>query len=255
VNSQYLNSLPPTSRGLVQAIGEGRTELTPSMMRSKQGQYLAAAVTQAYPGFDQSRSQSYVATRKDFTAGKTSQGINAFNTALSHLERMFDHTSAIATLPGVSNVARLFGNKSAAALNTEKLAVATELAKSYGAGQLTEGEMREWKSRLDVASPMELRNNEIELAHLLQGKLQAYQNQWQNGSPPGAVAPISIMSSSGTAAYRKITGTQTQSAGQPQTVQPVALDIKNPLPPTGTPGNSIPPLSPAAQALLAKHSQ
>ena len=205
------------------------------MMRNKQGQDLAAAVTHAYPGFDQCRSQSYVATRKDFTAGKTSQGINAFNTALSHLERMFDHTSAIATLPGVSNVARLFGNKNAAALNAEKLAVATELAKAYGAGQLTEGEMREWKSRLDVASPLELRNNETELAHLLQGKLTSYQNQWQNGMPPGAVAPISIMSSSGMAAYNKITGTQTPPAGQAKSVQPA--------------------LSPAAQALLAKHAQ
>jgi hypothetical protein len=47
-------------------------------------------LTTAYPNFDQSKALSYFKTRQDFTSGKTSVGINSYNTAIAHLGTMWD---------------------------------------------------------------------------------------------------------------------------------------------------------------------
>ena len=52
---------------------------------------------------------------------------------------------------------------------------------------------------LEVASsPYELKTNIREVAKLLRGKLDAYQNQWDNGAPRDVVSPIRIISPQGT---------------------------------------------------------
>ena len=206
VGEDFLKTLPAGDAAQVRAIGEGRQELSAGMLRTKDGQALSKKVQQAYPDFDATRSTAYAATRKDFTSGKTSVGINAFNTALAHASRMVDHISAAGTIPGVNNIARALGNEKAAALNIDRTAVATEMAKAYKGGQITEGEKNEWESKLNVASPTELRNNLKEFGELLQGKLEAYQTQWENGLPKGVVAPVKIISTTGQAAYDHITG-------------------------------------------------
>ena len=189
------------------------------MLRTKDGQALAKDVNQAYPTYDASKSESYFKLRKEFDSGKVSAGVNSFNTVLTHLSRMYDHVSLTGTLPGVSAVARAFGNKKAAALNVDRQAVSTELAKAYANGQISEGEVKDWESRLDVASATELKNNLIEVANLLNGKLDAYQAQWDEGVPSSFIPPRPIISTVAKAAYNHITG-QKNPTNTPSTTGP-----------------------------------
>lgn len=205
VGEEFIASLPVAKQGYLRAIGDGRD--VPGRAGTKIGQAQHDMINQAFPGYDFSKAPAYLAARKAFTSGKESQGINSFNTVLTHLERAFDHASFTSTAPGVSGVARMFGNKQASALNQDRIAIATELAKAYSGGNLTEGEMREWKEKLDVASPVELKNNLQEISHLLVGKLLAYQSQWDNASPrPEIRPPLAIINPSGRRAYKHITG-------------------------------------------------
>lgn len=212
--AEYMASLPAGMQGTVKAIGEGREPPPPTGSRSPAAQSLNAAVNRAYPNYDATRFPAYQKMRTAFTSGKEAQGINSFNTVANHLARMYDHTKATATLPGVSGVARAFGDETAAALNSDRQAVATELSKAYAGGQISEGEVNEWNKKLKVWSPAELRNNIKEISSLLQGKLDAYQNQWETGMPVGVVSPIHIVSPAAQSAFDHIHG---KAGGESQT--------------------------------------
>jgi hypothetical protein len=201
VGQDYLNTLPAARQSQVRAIGEGRVATNSRTFSTAQGQALLADVAQSYPGdathagFDQTRAESYAAMRKDFTSGPTSKGINALNTVAEHLHRMYDNAGIWSQVPGLKTLSALTGGE-AARLNSDKQAVAMELDKAWkgGSGVLTEGEAKEWETKLDSWSPPELRANLKEIGELLKGKLGATQNQWENGMPPGVVAPVTIMS-------------------------------------------------------------
>lgn len=62
----FLGTLDSARASLVKQIGEGRQELTPTMMRSKDGQLLAQQIATAYPDYDASLSRG---SRAVLTAG------------------------------------------------------------------------------------------------------------------------------------------------------------------------------------------
>jgi len=220
VGEDFLKTLPTADQAQVRAVGEGRQDMSVGQLRTKDGQRLSKLVNQAYPDYDFTKAPAYGKARIAFTSGKEGAGINSFNTVLSHLSRMYDHTTFYGTVPGVKNIARAFGNESAAALNSDRQAVAEELARAYKAGVASEGEIKEWNSKLDVASPVELKNNIKEISELLMGKLDAYKNQWASAIPrPGIVSPLPIISPVGRAAYEQITGKTLERDVRPQTGQ------------------------------------
>ena len=213
----YLNSLSVGDRNTVQAIGEGRQVLSAGQLRTKDGQALAKKVNQAYPNFDETKSSAYAAMRKSFTSGKEAAGINAFNTALSHLGRAYGHVSAASTVPGVRTIAAWLGNTKATAFESDKAAVTGEIAKAYKGGVINKEEKEEYENLLGASTPANVKGNIKELAELLTGKLQAYQSQWESGMPSGVIAPFPIINSAGKAAYAKITGgaAEGSQSGQP----------------------------------------
>lgn len=224
VNLGYLNSLPAGQRAIVQAIGEGRQE-GPNT-RTKEGRALSEIVNNAYPGYDGTRYHTYQAMQKDFVSGKTSQGLIALNTALSHLNILYDNANFGSTLPGVSGIERLAGNSSAIALKNAQVAVADELGKAYKSGVVTESERKEWMQQLSGWTPANVKQSAAAFAHLLDGKIAAYEQTLRNGAPSGAVKLPALMSPEAGAAYSHITGEAptttvgSRSIGQSQTPQP-----------------------------------
>jgi len=205
-NPDYIRQLPENTRSLVTMIGEGRAPVSARMFQSKDGKQLAEVLARAYPGFDSTRAEAYQKVRNSFTSGKDSQSIQALNVALAHASNMYNHVSAVATVPGISNIARMVGNKDAAAVNTDRAAVSSELAKAYASGAFTQGEKDEWEKKLSASSPLELKANLQEFATLLNGKFDALSNAWQNGVPVGFVRPIKIVGPQAAAAYKNLTG-------------------------------------------------
>ncbi len=222
VNTAYLQSLPPAQQQLVKAIAEGRTEAPNT--RTKEGQALADMVTAYAPDYDGTRFHTYQAMQKDFTSGKSSQGLQALNTALGHLGVIYDNANVGSTLPGVSGVERFFGNQSATNLKTAQTAVTDELGRAYKAGVVSEGERKEWQSQIDGWTPANVKASAGSLARLLDSKIASYEQTLRNGAPSGAVRLPALMSPQAAAAYWHITGeAPTTSVG----TNPVAVGVSN----------------------------
>jgi hypothetical protein len=82
----YLKTIPPSLAGQVRALAEGRRAFpTGTALRSPAVQQLIAAATQYDPTLDAANAATRVATRKDFTSGKSAQNITALNTVIGHL--------------------------------------------------------------------------------------------------------------------------------------------------------------------------
>lgn len=208
----YLKTLPANMAAEVRAIGEGRVEVNARMFQSKQGQQLGAALTRAYPGFDQSKAQSYFKMRQDFTSGKTAVAINSYNTGIAHLGTMWDHisnTNSVQLNNPFSDVHRQ--------LDLDKQLVSTELAKAVSNGAMTEGEKKEILDSISGATVNSYQTRIKEAITLLHGKQEAFQEQWNNGAPPGAVSQVHIISPQSEQTIARVNGQQTGGggAGQP----------------------------------------
>jgi hypothetical protein len=205
VRQGYLASLPAGTQALVREIGEGR-KTDVNISRSPAQQLLARQVALAYPGYDFTRAPAYAATRKAFTSGKPADGINAINTAMMHMETMYDNASWLASMPVVGAAERFMGNQKAINLKDSKTALVGELGRAYQAGAITEKDKDAWTGRVEAWSPQEIRGNAKAFIGLLSGKLEGLQNQWKSGSPPAAVSPIPIFGPGAQGAYQHIMG-------------------------------------------------
>lgn len=197
----FLSQLPPQQANTIRAIGEGRVELSPRVMSSKDGKLLMQQLTTAYPNFDQSKALSYFKTRQDFTSGKTSVGINSYNTAIAHLGTMWDHVSGTNSL-----MLNTPGTQVHRQLDLDKQLVSTELAKAVSNGQMTEKEKSDILGSISGYTVGSYQDRIQEAATLLNGKLEAYQQQWNNGAPPGAVSQVRILGPQAEATIAKIKG-------------------------------------------------
>lgn len=237
VRQNYLNALPPDQAELIRAIGEGRTELSSRAASTKEGKALMQEVTTAYPGYDFSRAPEYAKTRQVFTSGKTADAINALNTAMGHMLTMYQNATLGGSLPVIGAVERAAGSQSAITLANAKAALIDELGKAYKGGALTDADTRTWKGRISAWSPAEIKGNARSFVQLLDSKLSSYEQQWRNGSPPGAVAPIQILSPEAKSAYETITGrepiTGSVSSQPSQTAAPSGLTNLQVNPKTG----------------------
>jgi hypothetical protein len=223
VNTAYLQSLLPAQQQLVRAIAEGRAE-APNI-RTKDGQALADMVTGYAPDYDGTRFHTYQAMAKDFTSGKSSQGLQALNTALGHLGVIYDNANLGSTLPVISGTERLFGNQSATNLKTAQTAVTDELGRAYKSGVVSDGERKEWQKQIDGWTPANVKASAGSLARLLDSKIASYEQTLRNGAPSGAVRLPALMSPQAAAAYQHITGdAPTTSVG---TSAPTAQGLTN----------------------------
>jgi hypothetical protein len=197
----FLSQLPQQQANTIRAIGEGRVELNSRTMASKDGKLLMQQLTTAYPNFDQSKAQSYFKTRQDFTSGKTSVGINSYNTAIAHLGTMWDHVSSTNSL-----MINTPGTQVHRQLDLDKQLVSTELAKAVSNGQMTQKEKDDILGSISGYTVGSYQDRIQEAATLLNGKLESYQQQWNNGAPPGAVSQVRILGPQAEATIAKIRG-------------------------------------------------
>jgi hypothetical protein len=191
---EYLSSLTPARQTLVENINNG-LQAAPNT-RTKDGAALAQDVTASHPDYDSTQSPVYLKTRESFTGqGKNAQQVNAGNTTIHHLGRMYDHASQSLTSAGLTGkVTGFLGDQNARNLNTDKTAVGTESAKMYvNGGQTTEGEIHQWQGLIDPTSAGmttgKIQGNIKEILGLIQGKQSALQSTWESGMPKGAKMP------------------------------------------------------------------
>jgi hypothetical protein len=191
---EYLATLPAGLQGTVKSIGEGRAAPPAAGSRSPAAQSILGALNRAYPGYDATRFPVYQKTRADFTSGgQVAKSINGGHTVLQHLAALQQLNTDASRIPGT---------KAHQAFQNQLDTLAPELARFYG-NETVEG-IAGYKNTLgsflnrDVAIKQQARS--------MKEKYDAYQTQWDSGSPPGAVAPITIFGPKEQDTYNKITG-------------------------------------------------
>jgi hypothetical protein len=176
----------------VDAFAQGRLTLTPYII-GRQPQ-LVDQILAKYPHFDMTKGESYATLRTEFEKGKVGQGINSFNTALNHIGEMWPHINNLSATKGVQQLAQISGDKDADTVNATKTVLADELGKAYKSGALTEQEHESMEKLLSGRTAPELANNIRTFVSLLQGKLDAYQQQWRVGKPDPSMDDFPVVS-------------------------------------------------------------
>ena len=160
---------------LIDAIGLGRMPLAQVQRLLTKKPELAGQVALKYPDFDGSKVQSYAATYKDFTAGKTSIVLNAGGTALLHLQELNNLNTPESRVPGTEAHSR-YQNK----VQT----VSSELARFYAGGnQPGEKEIAAVKDSLNGFRRASAIQTQI---GSMGDKLDQYEQTWRNAAPSSA---------------------------------------------------------------------
>lgn len=211
VDNGVLQQMQTQDSGLaatVKAIGEGREVMTPQAQRTKDGQAILKAVNLAYPDYNAVKVQSYLKGRKTGTSGTLGNKVNSFATAMDHLGRYYDNINAIASTAGVGSVASELGLGTAKELDTDRTALASEIASAYkGGGVASEPEIKSWKDKLGGSTVWAQKKGATETAKLLQGKFHEYSNQYRNMIPGGLRDDnFQLMSDRAAQSYEHVTG-------------------------------------------------
>jgi hypothetical protein len=119
----FLASLNPDDRGIVESLGTGRMDAGRMAYLLARNPNLVAAVTRAYPGFDNSKVAGYANVVKDFTSGKVGESLKSGATAFNHLKELHDLNTYESRIPGTADYQK-YQNK----LDV----IASELANFYG---------------------------------------------------------------------------------------------------------------------------
>jgi hypothetical protein len=230
---QQIQAQDPGLAASVRAIGEGREIMTPQAQRTKDGQSVMKAVNLAYPDYNAAKVESYHKGRQVGTSGTLGNKVNSFATAMDHLQRYYDNINNISATAGVGSIAAVLGNESAKALQTDRTALASEIASAYKGGVPSKEEIDKWEKSLSGGTAMAAKNGAVETAKLLHGKFSEYSNQYRNMIPGGLKDDnFQLMSNTAANAYEHVTGQKigntqpfTQGQNTPQT-QPIYA--KNP---------------------------
>lgn len=214
---EYLKTIPPALAAQVRALAEGRLAIPRgAALRSPRVMQLYAAASQYDPTLDEANAQTRVATRKDFTSGKSAQSLNAINTVMGHFDdldhaiddlRNFD-APWLNTVTGA--VAYNAGDKryqvALKKFEAAKAAVARELTRAYRGTGGNVSDIEEFEKQLSSAdSPAALHATVRKYVQLLGSKIQALGDTYNQGMGRSD-DPLAIMNSRARKTYERLSG-------------------------------------------------
>ena len=187
---------------LAKAVIEGRA--TPSAVTSARGgdrQKLSLVTAELDPNFDLSLAPQRIATRKDFSsAGKSGQSLSSLNTALGHLDRMYENGQALDNTDlqlwnKYKNLAfKQTGNAKVDRLLADRDAVTSELGRVFQTtGVVTQEERNEFRARLsEASSPEQIKSVADEWINLLKSRTDTFKSNWDQ-TMSGVETPVPII--------------------------------------------------------------
>lgn len=233
VNPSILQGLDQGTAGQVKALAEGRQAFpTGNALKSPYWQAMLNAVSQYDPSFDAVNYNSRMATRKDFTSGKSAQNITSLNTAMGHLSKLSDAYDQLdnSSVPSYNRVANYLGNATGIGnsqtatsnVAVDAIGVAGELAKVFRSTGMSEGEINDWKSKISTdASPAQSKAVIKSAFDLMDSRLEALGTQYNQGMGTTKHG-VELLSPAAQTAYYKLTGAAplTTSSNQQQSTVP-----------------------------------
>lgn len=186
---EYLKTLPSNIAHTVKAIAEGRQPMPSGYaLRSPYGQQIMSAVNEYDPSADAVNIAARMATRKDFTAGKSAQSINALNTVAEHLAALksraekLDNGSIPLWNSFINTAHTSVGDNAVTNFDTAAGHVAQELTRAWrGTGGNQADIQRDLEDLGHDRSPKQIQGTLSTLAELLKGKIDALGDQYKRG--------------------------------------------------------------------------
>lgn len=215
---EFLKTLSPSAANMVKGIAEGRMPLPSGfVLKTPFGQQLIAAVNKYDPSFDFVNSGARMNTRKSFTSGPDAGNIAALNTAIAHLGTLQNSFNKLGNTdyPSVNTVKNYLGNElnlgdiqaNTSNVGTDATAVSHELAKVFRSIGMSEGEIKEWESRINVnASPKQMNSVIGSALDLMEGRMQALAEKYNQGMGT-TKQPLELLSSQAQQSYNSLRGT------------------------------------------------
>lgn len=182
--------LPPSMKSTVKSMIEGRmSPPTGAALRSPQTMALINAANSIDPNFDAANWGVRSSLAKNYLAGgKQFQEMQAIGTVAGHLENLAKSADALGNtdypmVNGVVNwVRQNTGDPRIARFGTDVQAVSNELSKAYRGGHVTEGDVKEWNSKINAASsPAQLKAVIGEFNDLLRSKREMIETGYKQG--------------------------------------------------------------------------
>jgi hypothetical protein len=186
---EYLKTLSPQDASTVKMMVDGRLPPPTSFAMSKP--YWQQKIQQAArvdPSFDAANWSTRLATRKDFSAGKSAQAITSFNTAMQHIAKLSQAANALQNhsftpFNAVGNaIEPMAGDPRVNNFNVAKNAVVDELTRAFRGSGGNVHDIENWENSLSPnMSPQQFHGAVAQALELLKGRMESLGDQYKRG--------------------------------------------------------------------------
>lgn len=230
------SSYSPRVVNMAKALIDGRQPFPTGM--SMKNPLIGAALNlaqQADPSLDAMTANIRHDARKDITTGKSAQSIKALNTAIGHLGRLSDNfdalnNSGIAQWVNTAENAVMQTNNpklqtAMTKVSTDATAVSHELATVFRNQGMSEGEIKDWQSKINTSNtPAQNKAVVDEALALMNTRLESIKDQYEKGMRVKIDNPVQLLNKESQKVYNKLTGNPETSETTPKESAQVASE-------------------------------
>jgi hypothetical protein len=208
----FIKTLPPGRAAALKAINDGSVAINSAALeRSDKGQAYMDDIYAAYPDFQAYKGETWPKAYNEYNgSGATAKAKVNYNTALSHLQDLYQNSTA----EGLYVV----GSKPYEDRKAAYSIVVNEVGKAVKTGVITEGEGKELRDSLNGWLPSTAKERTAHVAGLLKNKIDEFQTAFQDSAPSAQIKVPRLISPQAQSAYDYITSggktaTSVQTAG------------------------------------------
>lgn len=185
---EYLATLPQASQNVVNGLISYKLPLNQLSARTGERSAAFAQAAQADPNFDVMKYPVRQKVVQDFTSGPIANNITALDQALNHMGTLSKLSDAIKNgdIPLANSIgnswAKQTGKPEPGNYQVAQQAVATELMRVFRQVNASEQETKAWEASFPMnGSPAQIKGALAQGAKLLEGRVNAINNRWNNG--------------------------------------------------------------------------
>ena len=222
IGEDYLKAIPQDRAELARKVANGELDVASLPNRGNYRMQVLQDAARFDPTFNPADYKTRLATRKDFTSGKSAQNITSFNTAIGHLDSLDKSIDALGNRSSsiynkmsgpISEQFDAGYQKSLKDFRTSKQAVLEELTRAFKGAGGTVHELTEWDKAINEAdSPVALHAATKRAVELLKSRIDAVGDQYNRGMGK-TTDPVSLLSPKAKATLERLEGGQTGKGG------------------------------------------
>lgn len=232
MGDDYLKAIPRDRADIARKVANGEIDVSSLPNRGNYRMQVLSDAARFDPTFNPIDYKTRLATRKDFTSGKSAQNITSFNTAIGHLDSLDKsidnlgnrgsswYNAATAPISGQIDQKYQVALKD---FNTSKQAVIDELTRAFRGSGGNVYDLQEWEKSINATeSPAALHAATRRAIELLRSRIDAVGDQYNRGMGK-KTDPVELLSPKARATMERLEGTSDQPQEAAPAIDPAAL--------------------------------